>query len=170
MTPATPTLITQLTSSLDSASNQLQAVNLSGLTVASTDLADASLQAKGYVRYQNLAAPAWKNGTATGVPAAARVAQGAAWTGSRLMISVGFLGASTYSRKRGLIRSGTRHLDRAADVECTFGPPRAQHGLDRHLAAGLGGFNGSYLGDGAEYTDASATWAALPDAQCTGRP
>jgi hypothetical protein len=73
---ATKSLITQLTTTVNALSNQLQTVNLSGLTAASSDPADATLSAKGFVRYQSLAAPAWKNGTGTGAPAA-RVAQGA---------------------------------------------------------------------------------------------
>ena len=158
---ATQTQITLLTATLNTLSNQLQAVNLTGLTVASTDLADAGLLAKGYVRYQNFAAPTWKNGTATGVPAA-RVAQGAAWTGTKLVVWGGFLGASTYSG------SGAFY-DPALDVWTTLQTVNAPAARRGHSAVWTGtsllvwgGFNGSYLATGAEYVDSTTTWAALP--------
>ena len=158
---AMQTQITLLTTSLNALSNQLQTINLAGLTVASADLADAGLLANGYVRYQNLAAPTWKNGTATGVPTA-RVAQGAAWTGNRLIVWGGFLGASTYS-------GNGAFYDPSLDVWTALPTSNAPGARRGHSAVWTGtsllvwgGFNGSYLATGAEFTDATSTWAALP--------
>ena len=158
---ATATLLSQLTTTVNSLSNQLQTVNLTGLTVASGDPADASLLGKGYVRYQALAAPAWKNGTVINAPTA-RVGHGAVWTGTQLMIWGGFLGAGNYSGNGATYDPA---LDAWAPIS-NVGAPSARRG---HSAVWTGtsllvwgGFNGTYLATGGEYVSTSTTWTALP--------
>ena len=158
---ATQTLITQLTTTVNALSNQLQTVNLAGLTVASGDPTDASLAAKGFVRYQALPAPAWKNGTATGAPTA-RVAHGAVWTGSQFVVWGGFLGASSYSGNGSI-------YDPASDTWSPISTGSAPAARRGHSAVWTGtslliwgGFNGTYLSTGGEYVLDAATWTALP--------
>ncbi len=158
---ATKTLITQLTTTVNALSNQLQTVNLSGLTAASSDPADATLAAKGFVRYQSLAAPVWKNGTVSGAPAA-RVAQGAVWTGTQFVVWGGFLGSSSYSG------NGAAY-DPALDTWSALPTANAPSARRGHSAVWTGtsiliwgGFNGTYLSTGAEYPTSAASWTTLP--------
>ena len=159
-------LISQLITTVNSLSNQLRTVSgpvlrLPGLTAASSDPADADLVAKGFVRYQALAAPPWKNGTATGAPTA-RVAHGSVWTGSQLLVWGGFLGGGAYS-------GNGASYDPALDVWSPLSTANAPSARRGHSAVWTGtsllvwgGFNGTYLATGGEYPAATASWTALP--------
>lgn len=141
-----------------------------GLMVASLDAQDAALVGKGYRNFTRIAAPAWANGSLTGMPAG-RTYHTAIWTGQEMVVWGGLLSGGAYAS------TGARYnpdID-AWQPDSTANSPggRARHtavwtGTDMIV---WGGFSGStYLADGGRFSVASQTWSSVATTQApTGR-
>jgi N-acetylneuraminic acid mutarotase len=159
--------LAELNARIDALAASLQTNLPAGLTLASTDGADARLLGLGYQRFHAVAAPDWVKSSASGEPIA-RHGHSAVWTGEELITWGGMAGA-------GLWLSGGGRYRPANDTWTTVSPVSAPSARWRHSAVWTGramlvwggSGAGGFLGSGASYVPADQQWTALPG---TGAP
>lgn len=99
-TDALAAQITALTAQLATFSNYFTTNIPVGVPVVSSDASDPAFLGQGLQLFQTVPAPAWVNGTTTGVPSG-RSGHTAVWTGQQLLVWGGDLGGSSYSASGG---------------------------------------------------------------------
>lgn len=158
--------ISALSSRLDSLS-LTQIAAPAGLTLSSSDPADAAAFAQGFVPFNTTTPPAWVNGATANAPSA-RFSHTAVWTGDSWIVWGGDLGG-------GVLSGGGAVYHPAADTWDAVASLNSPQGRDQHTAVWTGqqmivwgGFSaGLYLSAGGLYNPATPEWTAT---QTTGVP
>lgn len=153
--------VTTLANQLSTISNQFSGSIMSGLTAASTDPQDASLQSAGFKAFTIIPAPGWVTSSADNTPSAAG-GQAGVWTGQQLLIWGGDLGAGIDSG------SGAGYQP---NLDTWLGMPNtnAPSARDQHTAVWSGqemiiwggAASGNYANTGGRFNPSNQVWTAL---------
>jgi hypothetical protein len=149
-----------LTAALGAVSNRVGTNVLSGGTLVSADPADPAYLAQGLVPFHRVASAGWMSGATAGEPAARKGAP-AVWTGQRMLVWGGELGA-------GLLSGNGSEYDPVADrwtLLSALNTPASRRGFSAvwlgNALAVWGGRSASFLGDGALYSVETGNWTAI---------
>jgi N-acetylneuraminic acid mutarotase len=150
----------QLTTHLNSLSNQVRTPNQRFMPMVSADPQDAELAGLGYQLFMTIPAPGWTN-AATLSAASLRYNHAGVWTGSELLIWGGNFSAISYTA------TGSRYSPEN-DQWTSITPVNAPAARSQHSAVWTGqemvvwgGFSGTdFLQSGARYSPVSQSWQA----------
>lgn len=166
-TEALAAQVAALMTQLAALSNHFTTNIPAGVPVVSANALDPVFLGQGLQLFQSVPAPAWGNGTATGVPSG-RSGHSAVWTGQQLLVWGGNLGAGTYSAGGGAYAPGSDSWQTIASFEAPSA--RASHtavwtGTEMVVWGGFG--TSGYPAAGARYQPSQQTWTAVTT---TGAP
>ncbi len=150
-----------LSAQVSSLTNQGGGTPVAGITLSSTDPADAGFLAQGYQMMATLPSPGWSTSLADGEPSA-RSRHSGLWTGSSFLVWGGILGDGGETSSGGVYRPDSDAWQAVSTINAPS--PRGLHtalwsGQEMLVWGGYGG--GAFLKTGGRFKPAVQAWSAM---------